>query len=155
MIDGRGQLLIMDFGLAAVADAITGPDIRSGTPAYMSPEQKAGRDVIVRSDIYALGLVLAEMFSGSRPTADGTLTTTSKEVDPAIEKVIQRCVDPNPARRLRPPANRRQTAPRDWRLSREAPIGELFLAPFDVVFSHFDASSRTCSTSGPSAGRRC
>jgi serine/threonine-protein kinase len=100
MIDGRGQLLIMDFGLAAVADAITGPDIRSGTPAYMSPEQKAGRDVTVRSDIYALGLVLAEMFSGSRPTADGTLTSTSKDVDPAIEKVIQRCVDPNPARRF-------------------------------------------------------
>jgi serine/threonine-protein kinase len=100
MIDGRGQLLIMDFGLAAVADAITGHDIRSGTPAYMSPEQKEGRDVTVRSDIYALGLVLAEMFSGSRPTADGTLTSTSKDVDPAIEKVIQRCVDPNPAKRF-------------------------------------------------------
>ncbi|MGH9241507.1 MAG: protein kinase domain-containing protein [Vicinamibacterales bacterium] len=34
MIDGRGQLLIMDFGLAAVADAITGHDIRSGTPPH-------------------------------------------------------------------------------------------------------------------------
>jgi serine/threonine-protein kinase len=100
MIDGRGQLLIMDFGLAAVADAITGHDIRSGTPAYMSPEQKDGRDVTVRSDIYALGIVLAEMFSGSRPTPDGTLSTTTKDVDPTIEKVIQRCVDPNPAKRF-------------------------------------------------------
>jgi serine/threonine-protein kinase len=99
MIDGRGQLLIMDFGLAAVADAVTGHDIRSGTPAYMAPEQKEGRDVTVRSDVYALGLVLAEMFSGSRPTADGTLTSTSKDVDPAVEKVIQRCVEPNPAKR--------------------------------------------------------
>ena len=100
MIDGRGQLLIMDFGLAAVADAITGHDIRSGTPAYMSPEQKEGRDVTVRSDIYALGMVLAEMFSGSRPAADGTLSSTTKDVDPAVEKVIRRCVDPNPAQRF-------------------------------------------------------
>jgi serine/threonine-protein kinase len=100
MTDGRGQLLIMDFGLAAVADVITGHDIRSGTPAYMSPEQKEGRDVTVRSDIYALGLVLAEMFSGSRPTADGALTSTTKDVEPAIENVIRRCVDRNPARRF-------------------------------------------------------
>jgi hypothetical protein len=100
MIDGRGQLLIMDFGLAAVANAVSGHEIRSGTPAYMSPEQKEGREVTVRSDIYALGLVLAEMFSGSRPTADGTLSTTTKDVDPIVEKVIQRCVDPNPAHRF-------------------------------------------------------
>ena len=100
MIDGRGQLLIMDFGLAAVADAITGHDIRSGTPAYMAPEQRDGREVTVRSDIYALGIVLAEMFSGSRPAADGRLTTTSKDVDPAIEQVIQGCVDPTPAKRF-------------------------------------------------------
>ena len=100
MIDGRGQLLIMDFGLAAVADAIAGNDIRSGTPAYMAPEQREGREVRVRSDIYALGVVLAEMFTGSRPARDGTLASTTKDVDPAIERVIQRCVDPNPARRF-------------------------------------------------------
>ena len=100
MIDGRGQLLIMDFGLAAVADAIADNDIRSGTPAYMAPEQRDGREVTVRSDIYALGVVLAEMFTGSRPARDGTLASTTKDVDPAIERVIQRCVDPNPARRF-------------------------------------------------------
>jgi serine/threonine protein kinase len=52
MIDGRGQVFIMDFGLAAVADAIAGRDVRSGTPAYMAPEQREGREVTVRSDIY-------------------------------------------------------------------------------------------------------
>ena len=100
MIDGRGQLLIMDFGLAAVADAIGGSDIRSGTPAYMAPEQRDGREVTVRSDIYALGVVLAEMFTGSRPARDGGLASTTKDVDPAIERVIQRCVDENPAKRF-------------------------------------------------------
>jgi serine/threonine-protein kinase len=99
MIDGRGQVLIMDFGLAAVADAISGGDIRSGTPAYMAPEQRDGREVTVRSDIYSLGMVLAEMFTGQRPSENGILSTTTKDLDPAVEKIIQRCLDPNPSRR--------------------------------------------------------
>jgi serine/threonine-protein kinase len=99
MIDGRGQVLIMDFGLAAAADAIAGRDIRSGTPAYMAPEQKEGREVTVRSDIYSLGLVLAEMFTGQKASEDRKLSATVKDIDPAVEKVIQRCLDPNPAKR--------------------------------------------------------
>src|SRR6516162_629289 len=71
MIDGRGQVLIMDFGLAAVAEAVKGGDIRSGTPAYMAPEQKEGREVTVRSDLYSLGLVLAEMFTGQKASQEG------------------------------------------------------------------------------------
>jgi serine/threonine-protein kinase len=39
LIDGEGRVRIMDFGLAAVATEIEGPDVRSGTPAYMAPEQ--------------------------------------------------------------------------------------------------------------------
>jgi serine/threonine-protein kinase len=96
MIDGRGQVLIMDFGLAALAEAVKGGDIRSGTPAYMAPEQREGREVTVRSDIYSLGMVLAEMFTGRRPQDDGTLSVT-KDLDPAVERLIQRCLDPNPA----------------------------------------------------------
>src|SRR5580700_601905 len=70
MLDGRGQVVITDFGLAGVADQITGNEIRSGTPAYMSPEQLAGREVSTRSDIYALGLVLYEVFTGKRAFAE-------------------------------------------------------------------------------------
>ena len=55
MIDGRGQVLIMDFGLAALADQVQGAEVRNGTPAYMAPEQLAGKEVSERSDIYALG----------------------------------------------------------------------------------------------------
>src|SRR5947209_20602644 len=66
MIDGRGQVLITDFGLAGLAEEIRGADIRSGTPAYMSPEQLAGTEVTILSDIYALGLVMYEIFAGKR-----------------------------------------------------------------------------------------
>src|SRR5580704_19799075 len=54
MLDGRGQVLIMDFGLAALADHVAGAELRSGTPAYLAPEQLAGKEVSERSDIYAL-----------------------------------------------------------------------------------------------------
>jgi serine/threonine-protein kinase len=103
MLDRQGQVRIMDFGLAAAAGGIAGGDIRSGTPAYMAPEQKEGREVTVRSDLYSLGLVFAEMFTGqkapekakpgSRPSAG------SADLDPAVEKVIQRCLDPTPRNR--------------------------------------------------------
>ncbi|MGC1226308.1 MAG: serine/threonine-protein kinase, partial [Candidatus Sulfotelmatobacter sp.] len=53
MLDGRGQVVVTDFGLAGVADQIQGAEIRSGTPAYMAPEQLAGKEVSTRSDIYS------------------------------------------------------------------------------------------------------
>ena len=99
MIDGRGQLLIMDFGLGAAVDGVSGWDIRSGTPAYMAPEQEAGREVTVRSDIYSLGQVLSEMFTGERASRDGRKSTTVKDLDPAVERVIARCLDKNPSGR--------------------------------------------------------
>jgi serine/threonine-protein kinase len=51
MLNGRGQVVVTDFGLAALADEIPGEEIRNGTPAYMAPEQLAGREVTVQSDI--------------------------------------------------------------------------------------------------------
>src|SRR6202051_1171506 len=72
MLDGRGQVVITDFGLAGVADDIRGNEVRSGTPAYMSPEQLSGKEVSPRSDIYALGLVLYEVFTGKRAFAEAS-----------------------------------------------------------------------------------
>ena len=113
MIDGRGQAVIMDFGLAGLAAQLQG-DVRSGTPAYMSPEQLAGSEVTSRSDIYALGLLLYELFTGKRAFEAGTLmdlmqmqeqaqpaslTTLVKELDPAVERVVLRCLNPDPRQR--------------------------------------------------------
>src|SRR5215469_3268701 len=53
MLDGQGHVRITDFGLAALADQVR--DIESDTPAYMAPEQRVGKEVTVRSDIYSLG----------------------------------------------------------------------------------------------------
>jgi serine/threonine-protein kinase len=114
MLNGRGQVIVTDFGLAALADEIPGEEIRNGTPAYMAPEQLAGREVTVLSDIYSLGLVLYEVFTGKRAFEASTLaelvrlhseTTPAspsslvKELDPAVESAILRCLDPEPSHR--------------------------------------------------------
>ena len=113
MLDGRGQVVVTDFGLAGVADDIRGPDVRSGTPAYMAPEQIAGREVTMLSDIYALGLVLYEIFTGKRAFAEKPVavlqgpgdrtpsrpSSVVRDIDPIIEKVILRCLEENPGSR--------------------------------------------------------
>jgi serine/threonine protein kinase len=105
MIDGRGQVLIMDFGLAAIADQVEGAEVRNGTPAYMAPEQLAEREVTERSDIYALGLVLYEIFTGQRAfaVADRMATPSAasavKDIDPVIDRVIARCLEADAAKR--------------------------------------------------------
>jgi hypothetical protein len=114
MIDGRGRVRITDFGLAILADQVRAADVRSGTPAYMAPEQFAGREVTVRSDLYALGLVLYEIFTGRpaypKQTADeagmrASLVNPSsyvKNLDLDVERIILRCLEPDPG--ARPPS---------------------------------------------------
>ncbi|SPF46872.1 Serine/threonine protein kinase [Candidatus Sulfopaludibacter sp. SbA4] len=100
MIDGRGHVRITDFGLAALAGEIGAGDIRSGTPAFMAPEQRSGAEVTVRSDLYSLGVVFYEMFTGKR--RDASRTTPSEHVrdlDPAIERVMLRCLEEDPRHR--------------------------------------------------------
>src|SRR6202044_1903141 len=103
MLNGRGHVVVTDFGLAALADEIPGDEIRNGTPAYMAPEQLAGKEVTVQSDIYSLGLVLYEIFTGKRPYEAGTIaelvrvqtesspvtpSTLVRDMDPAVENTI-------------------------------------------------------------------
>ena len=67
MIDAQGNLKIMDFGIARSMEGMSQLDGgMMGTPAYMAPEQAAGKPVDYRTDIYALGLMLYEMFTGTR-----------------------------------------------------------------------------------------
>jgi serine/threonine-protein kinase len=110
MLDGNGRIRIADFGLAGAS----GETIRAGTPAYMAPEQLAGAEVTPRSDVYSLGLVLYEMFSGRRALEGGNLAEliakreqagitrpldVVRDLDPAIDRAIMRCLDPDPLRR--------------------------------------------------------
>jgi hypothetical protein len=114
MIDGRGQVVITDFGLAGLAAELQGAEVRNGTPAYMAPEQLSGKEVSFQSDLYSLGLVLYEVFTGKKAFEAGTLaemirlreagppasiTSIVRDVDPAVEKVIARCLDPEPRNR--------------------------------------------------------
>ena len=113
MLDGRGRVRITDFGLAVAADAERIEADASGTPAYMAPEQfSAGPSV--RSDIYALGLVLYEIYTGKRaytartaaelrarkeqelPPAPSELI---KDMNPSVERVILRAIARDPRAR--------------------------------------------------------
>jgi serine/threonine-protein kinase len=115
MIDSHGEVRIMDFGLAAIADQLDASDARSGTPTYMAPEQLAGKEATRQSDVYALGLVLYELFTGKPPfagrdpqelqrqraeTPKTTPSTLIPDISPRLESAILRCLEPEP--NLRP-----------------------------------------------------
>ena len=123
MIDADGNVRVLDFGLAGLSEDLRQEDLRAGTPAYMSPEQLAGEELTLKSDIYSLGLLLYEVFTGKKAFEAGSLpelleirkrgeTPTNpselvQELDPLIERVILRCLAQEPDRR---PASALQVA---------------------------------------------
>jgi serine/threonine protein kinase len=116
MIDEQGNVKIMDFGIARSMEAasrLTGSMV--GTPAYMAPEQVAGKAVDYRTDIYSLGLMLYEMFTGVQTfQAEAPVAVALKqmresprpphEVDPSIpvpiERAVLKCLEKDPSRRF-------------------------------------------------------
>jgi hypothetical protein len=118
MIDEHGNARILDFGLAGLTEDFADNELRAGTPAYMAPEQLEGKEQTVKTDIYSLGLLLYELFTGRKAfeaatvgeliklrRSDPTPTTPTsiiKDLDPTIEKVIDRCIQKDPA--ARPPS---------------------------------------------------
>lgn len=123
MLDEQGDVRITDFGIAALAEELDQREAMAGTPAYMSPEQLEGHELTAKSDIYSLGLVLYEIFTGKRAFEASTLpellrlrrsdtTPTSlgelvPELDPLVERVVFRCLERDPAKR---PASALQVA---------------------------------------------
>src|ERR1700757_2969255 len=125
-----GRLKILDFGLAklsklesaadedATLEAATkeaSPGLILGTVGYMSPEQVKGEAADARSDIFALGTILYEMLTGSRAfqrnTSAETMTailkedppemsTPSRSVVPALERIVRRCLEKKPLQRF-------------------------------------------------------
>src|SRR5262249_57550150 len=82
MLDGRGRVRLTDFGLAAAAADLSASEARSGTPLYQAPEQLAGLELSARSDLFALGLVLYELFTGKKPFPVDPRATTPPTPSP-------------------------------------------------------------------------
>jgi eukaryotic-like serine/threonine-protein kinase len=159
----EGQLKLLDFGLAKalVQDATGAPNDNSptftaqathvgvilGTAAYMSPEQAAGRAVDRRADIWAFGAVLYEMLTGSRSfdgdsvveTLAGVMkqepdwTRIPAETPAAIRRLVKRCLEKDPRRRLRD-------------------IGEARIVLEDAGSNATDATAPVSTAAGPRGG---
>ena len=125
-----GRIKILDFGLAKLAKPVmsaeegvtqgasmqeTSPGMVLGTVGYMSPEQVKGEPADARSDIFSLGTILYEMFSGQRAFQRDTsaetmtailkedppeITTTGKPIAPALERIVRRCLEKKPLQRF-------------------------------------------------------
>jgi serine/threonine protein kinase len=129
MITETGAVKVLDFGLAKLLAPLAGDRNEQsgtslamtldgqilGTPAYMSPEQAKGRPVDARSDVFALGIVLYELVTGSRPFRAGTTvelfiaidrdeplrpSALNPRVPPALEAIVLRCLRKSPGERF-------------------------------------------------------
>jgi serine/threonine protein kinase/Tol biopolymer transport system component len=124
-----GRVKILDFGLAKLTGSDgsqsqaeaptrrvnTDPGMVMGTIGYMSPEQVRGKPADHRSDIFSFGAILYEMLSGRRAfrgesTADTIsailredppdLSSTNRNINPALERVVNHCLEKNPEERF-------------------------------------------------------
>lgn len=90
MCDQRGRVVVMDFGLARGldGDGLTQSGALIGTMAYMSPEQALGAELDSRSDIFAVGLILFELLSGTVPySAESAIGSLLKRTQVAAVRV--------------------------------------------------------------------
>jgi serine/threonine protein kinase len=111
LLDDQGKVRITDFGLARMSEECGG-EVPTGTPAYLAPEQLAGKPGSVQSDLYSLGLALYEVFTGKRALESqapaNQLRRTGCPVlsarvlaglEPAVQRVILHCLASSPAER--------------------------------------------------------
>ncbi|MEM9826690.1 MAG: serine/threonine-protein kinase [Planctomycetota bacterium] len=119
LMDAGGNPRITDFGLSKLVDGnaeLTGTGQLLGTPAYMSPEQAAGRtsEIGPLTDVYALGAILYELITGTVPFRSESVIevltkirceeptaprSISRQIDPDIETICIKCLDKDPQRR--------------------------------------------------------
>ena len=125
MITPRGQVKVLDFGLAKIdlrmetpekgdTQLKTAPGTIMGTPYYMAPEQALGRDADPRTDLFSFGVVLYQMCTGRVPFAGATTAETlhrivsaqpqplarfNYELPVELERIVRKCLEKEPARR--------------------------------------------------------
>ena len=119
---GMATVRLLDFGIAKMTDSTSGPSPRTrtgvvfGTPDYLSPEQATGDTPLDgRSDLFAVGVLLYELITGSRPFRGPTAVATAFRVvhaetptlassgvnaDPKMEAIVQRLLQKDPAKRF-------------------------------------------------------
>ena len=104
LVDGDGRIRVSDFGMALSlspdSPRLTRTGTAAGTPGYLAPEQVSGGRVDVRTDVYALGVVLYELLTGRLPLGRFEAPRRLRpETPPAVESLLLRALDPVPARR--------------------------------------------------------
>jgi len=117
LIDHKGEVKLMDFGIARMAEThegMTQAGLIVGTPHYMSPEQVQGKSLDPRSDVYSMGVMLYELLVGRRPFESSSLTgvltahimekpkapiEVRAEVGREINAVVMRCLEKDPKAR--------------------------------------------------------
>ena len=156
MLDGRGRVRIMDFGIATRL----GEPVRdlAGTPAYMAPEQLTSAIATERSDLFALGLVLYEVFTGATVFAVRTFDERARAsfdphalvfrngLDPQIAETVRACLALHPADRPTSAAEVAAQLPGGDAIS--AALAEGRMLPPDIVAS----ADRSRPMSPPLAG---
>lgn len=118
LIDQRGEVKLMDFGIARMAEGtegVTAAGVIIGTPHYMSPEQVRGEALDARSDVYSMGVLMYEIFCGRRPFESNALTgllgahlteiprapiEVAPGVPAALSSIIMRCLEKEKSKRF-------------------------------------------------------